>query len=54
MQATKALTHSQRESHAFAALQITTIMFGMNAMVGCYPPPLKMPRRDAYAAPANA
>ena len=49
MQATRALTQSQRASWALAALQITTTTFIMHAMVGCHPPQLKMPRRDAYS-----
>jgi len=53
MQAAKALTHSQRASQALASLQLTTIMFGMNAMVGCHPPQLKVPRRDAYFGAAH-
>ena len=51
MQATKALTHSQRASQALAALQITTvtpITFTMHAMVGCHPPQINAPRLDAY------
>jgi hypothetical protein len=48
MQATKALTHSQRASQALVAPQITAITFDMIAMVGRHPPQLKMPRLDAY------
>lgn len=48
MQATKALTHSQRASQALVVLQITAITFDMSAMVGRHPPQLKMPRLDAY------
>lgn len=47
MQVIEALTHSQRASQALAALQITITMFGMHAMLGCHPPQIKMPRRDA-------
>ncbi|MGH9650340.1 MAG: hypothetical protein ACRD3I_07690, partial [Terriglobales bacterium] len=47
MHATKALMQSQRASRALAALQITTTTFIMHAMVGRYPPQLKMPRQDA-------
>ena len=50
MQATRALTQSQRASWALAALQITTTTFIMHAMVACHPPQLKMPRRVAYDA----
>ena len=48
MQATKALTHSQRPSQALAALQIAAITFAMKVMVGRHPPQLNMPRLDAY------
>ena len=48
MQATKALTQSQRVSRALAAQQVVAITFAMNAMVQRHPPQLKMPRLDAY------
>ena len=51
-QATKVLTHSQRASQAPVNLQITTITFAMSTMVGGHPLQLKMPRLDAYTAPA--
>lgn len=54
MQATKALTHSQRASQALVVFQITAITFGMSAMVGRHPPQLKMPRLDAYGADAQS
>lgn len=48
MQATKALTNSQRVSQAPVTLKIITITFGMSAMVGRRPIWFKMPRLDAY------
>jgi len=53
MHATKALTRSQRASQALAARQVVAITFAMNAMVGCHPTQLKMPRLDAYGAHAT-
>jgi phosphatidylglycerophosphatase A len=49
MQAAKTLTTTQRTRRRPIHFLITTITFGMNAMVEGRPRQLKMPRLDAYA-----
>ena len=48
MQAAKTLTTTQRTRRRPIHFLITTITFGMNAMVEGRPRQLKMPRLDAY------
>jgi hypothetical protein len=50
MQAAKTLTTTQRTRRRPIHFLITTITFGMNAMVEGRPRQLKMPRLDAYLA----
>ena len=52
MPATRAPLHSQRASRVIAALTVIATTFAMHAMVRRASRQLKMPRPDAYMAPA--